>query len=251
MLTLPGTSVRSEFETIDEMKTMPNSELYKMGLSFEDVQVVKGEETRNIILQHAATLTNNELKEKGLSDETIQNIKEGNFENVTEYDVQRASSKLAFNIASVWRGGTSANYNIYWHWDVEPSLKYRDSITSAISDGYHVNGTSTALLYYNDEAGVLEQTEKRKPPTQAHDGTCEFTFDMREYTEWGPRYCAAGKAFVATSTKDTSPDWALIASADYYHSYQPEGFEISLTGGPISVYGAGSHEGEETYYIDK
>lgn len=249
LLTLPGTSVRSEFESIEEMKKMPSEKLHKMGLTSEDVQMIKTEETSDIILEHAASLTNEELQKKGLSSDTIKKIKEGNFEAVSDSDIQKASTQLAFNIASVARSGNSANFNIYWHWDVEPTLKYEDYVTGSISDGYWPTGTCTAILYYNDEAGVLGQTETRIGPS-ATGNSVKFTFPMRQYTSLGPRYCAAGKAFVGT-LGNYSPDWSLIANADYFHSYTKEGLTISFGYGPVSFSGNGSHEGSAVYYIDK
>ena len=250
LVSMPGGSITNEAQLLQELKTKEKATLKSMGIPEKDINELKTKSVKELVLDNAASLSDTELLEKGLSQETVYNIKQGQYDAVSENDMMRAAANMAFRIGSAARAGTSCNYNIFWAWNSKPFTKYTDYVAGEISDGYWITGQSQAVITYSDEAGVLSDTTDRIYPVQAtNDGVC-FKFPMQKATSSGPRYCRAGKAFVATAG-NYSPNGPLLANASYFHSWTPNGLTISVGYGPISYSGRGSCEGSATYHIYK
>ena len=243
---LPGASIHYEIDSIEEMKKMSDKELINLEMEENDIKKLRTESAKKIVLDNAAKLSKAALEDKGLSKEAIANLKSGSYEKLSEADVRAASSKLAFNIARVSRTSGQCNYNIYWHWDSAPGVKYTDPIAACISDGYVVQGSSTAKLIYKDENGYIEDTIDHIYPVYTGDGNVEFDIEMLHATSWGPQYCQAGKAFVANAGPVTSG--TILINAYYFHSWTPDTVEVSFNVGSISFSGRGSKEGHSQYH---
>lgn len=248
---IPGASIESEFDVIVDLKTMTESELIANGLNSSDIEIIQTKSVKEIILDHAATIPYNKLKEKGLSDSTINNIQTGNYHAVSEKDVKAASSKLAFAIASCARAGNSCNYSIYWHWDIEPSIKLNDTIAATISHNYWMTGNVTSKIGYAAPGTTNTTMVFRHNPTYASEESCRFDIPMTRGTSW----CQSGKAFIAT-LGSYSPSGALIARAEYYHqeSSLPVDFSVGVGLGGLGVgitwtSGHGTVAGESTVHI--
>ena len=134
---------------------------------------------------------------------------------------------------------------------------FEDTIVAGISDGYNVAGSKcTAKLTYKDRAHKLSDTTDRIPASWVTGSICRFDIPMiQDNSDINIiRYCQAGKAFVSTYGS-VSPNWDLQASAEYIHSYVPEGFNltIGLNAGIINVgiSGSAKSEGKSIYYIHK
>lgn len=251
LLSLPGTSVRYEIDSLREMEKLSAQELQTMNVHPEDIQEIKSKGAKELVLENAATLPDSVLKEKGVSLQAISAIKSGNFDAVSEADVRRASGKLAFNIASVSRAGNQCNFNVYWHWDVKPTNLKHDYVAANISDNYMMNDQCACLITYVDPNGYIMNKPYRlkiDEITQVGSGVT-FTFDMLNATSMGPQYAQAGKAFVSSDGK-YSPD-NLWAYAHYFHSWTNEGLSLNFNFGIWSFSGNGSEEGSSTVGISK
>lgn len=249
---MPGASIRSEFDVINDLKSMHPSELKSIGLKNADIEKIKTKSAKEIILDHAATLPDTLLKSKGLTDNEICAIKAGNYQAISEVDVQAASSKLAFNIASCARAGNSCNYSIYWHWDAEPILKYQDTIAATISHGYWMTGNVTAKIGYGALGTTNSTMIYRHSPTYASGPSCRFDMQMARGNVW----CQSGKAFVAT-LGDSSPSGALIARAEYCHQENSSSVDFTVSSDTPGIGVGitweskyGRIEGESTVHIN-
>ena len=257
ILQLSGATVQNEIEILYDLQSKPISELREMDITEDEIQMLKTKSVKEVVLDKLRELPVQELQDRGLSNVMIDNIKKGNYDLVDEKDVERASSKLAFAIASPSRSGTNCNYSVYWHWDREPVATFEDTIVAGISDGYNVAGSKcTAKLTYKDRAHKLSDTTDRIPASWVTRSICRFDIPMiQDNSDINIiRYCQAGKAFVSTYGS-VSPNWDLQASAEYIHSYVPEGFNltIGLNAGIINVgiSGSAKSEGNSIYYIHK
>ncbi len=247
LLSLSGTNVETEYDSLSQMKDMSPLQLSSMGVSEPEIDMIKNNSVKRMILDNAYKQSIDVLQKKGLSEEAIQNIKRKNYKDVSESEVALAASKLAFNIASVSRAGNACNYNIYWHWDIKPVITYTDTIASCVSDGYWMTSKCTALLTYHSDWEA--DTTDRIPPTYIGGDGCAFDIEMDLATPNGPKYCQAGKAFVST-LGNYAPD-EVLAIAAYFHAWTPAGLDISVGGGNVSFSGNGSEECRRTYYIPK
>lgn len=248
---MPGASVQSEFDTLVELKNMTVSELKENGVEGLDIKKIQTHSVKEMVLDHAATLPKEQLKAKGLTDSTIKAIQSGNYQNITNDEVQAASSKLAFNIASCARAGASCNYSVYWHWDAEPLIKLQDTIATTISHNYWMTSNCTSKVGYGANGTLTSTKEYRQDPTSAAGASSRFDLDMARGSLW----CQSGKAFVAT-LGSSSPSGSLIARAEYFHQHNPLPVDFSIGvgvgGAGVGITwtkGAGSIEGASTVYI--
>lgn len=248
---MPGTSISCELDSLRQMEKLSTKELKAMDVDTENIHELQTKGAEEIVLENAATLPDKVLEEKGVSEQAIKNIKAGNYSAVSEIDLQRASGKLAFNIASVSRAGNQCNYNVYWHWDSKPVYCKTDYVAADISDNYLMNDKCTALLSYVDPNGYVETKSYRLTNNEVQQvgSTVKFTFNMLNATSWGPQYAQAGKAFV--SSDGTYSPSTLLAHAKYFHSWGPAGLSINLSVGNLSFSGNGSEEGSSTVRISK
>ena len=71
LITMPGTSIYSEYDTLEELKEMTTAQLASLGVDTTDIQDIQTKSVKEMVLDNAATLSAAELQEKGLSEETI------------------------------------------------------------------------------------------------------------------------------------------------------------------------------------
>ena len=62
---------------------VPTSELFKMGMSMDNVEKIKSKSVKELVLDNAATYTDEILASKGLSDTQIDALRDGNYETIT------------------------------------------------------------------------------------------------------------------------------------------------------------------------
>lgn len=251
LVSMPGTSIRYELDSLRQMENMSIQSLRAMNVDSEDIQRIKSKGAKNLVLENAATLSISTLEEKGVSSQGVSDIKSGNFEAVSESDTRKASGKLAFNIASVSRAGNQCNFNVYWHWDSKPTNLKKDYVAANISDNYLTNDMCACLITYVDPNGYIMNKPYRlkiHEISQVGSGV-KFTFDTLYATSMGPQYAQAGKAFVS-SDGTYSPD-NLWAYAHYYHSWTSEGLSVNFNLGHWSFSGNGSEEGTSTVGIPR
>ena len=205
-----------------------------------------------MILDHAATLPDNLLKSKGLTNNELHDIKTGNYQVISDAGVQAASLKLAFNIASCTKAGISCNYSVYWHWDVEPILKYQDAIAATISHGYWMTGNVTGKIGYRVLGTTNSTMIYRHSPTYTSGPSCRFDMQMARGNVW----CQSRKAFVATLGND-SPSGALITHAEYCLQANSSSADFAVsTNTPVIGVGItwvnkyGTIEGESTVHLN-
>ena len=219
---LPNATIVSEYDKIVALKSLPVSELKELDMEETDIMILQTKSAKEIVLDHAATFSIDRLLEKGLSIETVQAIKAGEYKKVSNTEARLSSAEVSLGIGNASRAGTSCNYNIYWHWSDEPVFTYTDHIYAGIGSNYSLTTGCTALLYYEDEAGVVPPIDdQRITPKHLTSDTCRYDIPMRAYTSTGPQYCQAGKAFVGTEG-NYIPSGAIVAHASYVHSQTRE-----------------------------
>lgn len=189
------------------------------------------------------------MKQQGFSEPEILAIKNHQYELIDDNTLRALNASLAFNISSTSRSGNSANYVIYWHWSAPTNLKFKDTIATSISDNYYLTGQSTCKLTYVDKAGMAGSYTTRISPSSYQGPGGTFQFDMSRAAPQGPKYCKAGKAFIATAGP-TSPSHQLNAVANYFHSWKPEAVNVSINIGYISFSGGSGYiAGESSIYF--
>lgn len=226
---MPGSVVANEYDELQVLKKQPVSELYNLGMNSDEVEMIKTTSVKEMVLDNASTFSNKTLKEKGLDDETISDIRNGNYDSVTESEARLAAGQIAIGIGSVSRAGTSANYNIYWHWDVKPLQQWTDTLVGSIDNGYSTTVSSTAKVGYAPMGGTTADPsmEERVTPIRNQN---QAIFDISMWNDTGSGWAVSGKAFVATKGSDLG---ALGPHAEYFHAWLSIP-EITINWGVVS-----------------
>lgn len=226
---LPGAVIGNEYDKIKEIKEQPVANLYAMGMNDDDVNMIKTTDTKEIILDNAATLSDQTLREKGMNADAIKAIRNGNYELISEAETRAVAGQIAVGIASVSRAGESANYNIYWHWDSKPANKWTDTLVGSIDGGYSTLSTCTAKVGYAPMGGTTASMgEDRITPERDEN---EAIFEIKMLNSTGTAWVSAGKAFVANHGSYLGQ---LGAHAEYFHSWIPFP-HLSIGNGIISA----------------
>ena len=215
---LPSYSVFSEFEKLEDMQAQPIEKLYAIGMTAEEVKEFKSTSVKDMVLENAdETLSDERLREKGLDEDAIQAIRNGDYNALTEAEARRASAELHLGLGNWAHAGTSANCSIYWWWDDKPLNKWEDTVSSYISNGFEVTGSSTCKVNYADLDSMTPDTEKRFS-AQDTDAThvSRFDFPMVDYDKWAQ----SGKAFVAHIGPAQS-GIPINFTGRYYHQWYP------------------------------
>lgn len=195
----------------------------------DEVEKFQSTNVKDMVLENAnETLTDERMREKGLEDNTIQAIREGNYDEVSETEARRASAELKLGLGEWAHAGSSANCCIYWHWEDKPLNLWTDSISSSITNGFSVAGSSTCLVGYGDLDSMTSDTDVRfdmtisTPDNYIPTNMVVFDFPMVKFsTKWA----IAGKAFVGHIGQVMS-GVPITFVGYYYHQWYPIRFTI-------------------------
>lgn len=229
---LPGASVISEYDSLLELKMVPTSELFKMGMSMDNVEKIKSKSVKELVLDNAATYTDEILASKGLSDTQIDALRDGNYETITIEEARDVGAHLALGIASISESGNNLNYNIYWHWDNSRPLNLiQDGVATSITNNYYVVGGATAKIWYAPLNSMTPVANGRiSPISSSGSNSTGFYVPMQKSTSGGLQWTQAGKAFIPTTGNNTGRKIDMFA--EYFHKWT--NLSISIANGHIS-----------------